>query len=92
MVATFLDESGDDEIGVTIDGTQGNTDGACKLRYIHFGLASIHSDHPKSGFIVTTGLRKIFPLLSEVGGYGPKWEEIYENFRILRRVDHTVQR
>jgi len=93
MIAPSLDESEDDGVDATVDGTQGNAGDGCKLRELNVGLSTL-SDRPESGWIVATGLGKIFPSLSKVEGYGllrPKWEEVERNIRMLRRVLRTVR-
>jgi len=93
MIAPSLDESEDDGADATVDGTQGNASDGCKLRKLNVGLSTL-SDRPESGWIVATGLGKIFPSLSKVVGCGllqPKWEEVGRNIRMLRRVLRTVR-
>ena len=65
----------------------------CRLRKLVLGL-SILTEHPDSGWLVAVGLGRIFPLLSEVEGYGfdrSKWEQIGKNVRMSRQVLHNVE-
>ena len=67
-------------------------DHPCKLRRLVVGSSTL-PDLPESGWIVTAGLRGIFPSLREVEGCGPgrsKWEQVCENIRMFRQVLRTV--
>ena len=90
MVAPSIDGNRDIETGATFYGTQGNP---CKLRTLILGPSTL-PDHPESGWIVATGLGRIFPSLSELAGYGldrDKWEKVGRSIRMIRRVLRTVQ-
>ena len=90
IVAPPLRRNEDVETGATSDGTQ---DDACKLRKLVVGFSTL-PDHPDSEWIVTIGLMKIFPSLSEVEGYAfdrHKWEKVGRNLRMSQRVLRTVQ-
>lgn len=88
MIVPSLRGSGDVDTGGTFDGTQGS---ACKLRRLVVGLSTL-PNHPDSGWIVATGLGKIFPSLSEVVGSDQDgWGKVGRNIRMIRQVLRTVQ-
>ena len=92
MVTPSLDENQDVEAGETFDGVPGSGS-ACQLHKLVVGVSTLPRS-PESGWIVAIGLGEIFPLLSEVVGYGsegPKWERVSRNIGMLRQVHRTMQ-
>ena len=88
MVAPSVLGSEGPETGTTPDVIQGS---ACKLRKLIVGLSTL-PNHPDSGWLVATGLGKIFPSLYEVVGSDQGgWGKVERNIRMIRHILRTVQ-
>ena len=88
MVAASVLGSESSETATTPDETHGS---ACKLRKLVVGLSTL-PNHPDSGWLVATGLGKVFPSLSEVVDSDQDgWGKVGRKIRMIRQVLHTVQ-